>query len=190
MEILRFQDATTTASKRKKSSKGYLIAGFVATLFGLGSAFASNTIAINGNAPIGLGQGVTLVTACDTAISIAPITAMELVEGVPTFYMNELQINNVNTATANAVTGLGCGDKTFELQIFDAGNTPYTCAALNQGASAQEVGGAAQVLTCVDDATDDKLSFVVSTVRPGDRNYTISFSDAPSDISYITLVTR
>jgi hypothetical protein len=189
MEILRFEEATTTAPKRKKSSKGYLTAGFVATLFGLGSAFASNTIAINGNAPIGLGQGVTLVTACDTAIDIAPITAMELAAGVPTFYMNELQINGIDAVATDAVTGLGCGGKTFDIQIYDGSNVPYTCAALKQSATVTVSVGDPQILNCVDDAADDKLSFVVATAV-SDRDYKISFTKAPSDISYITLVTR
>jgi hypothetical protein len=196
MEILRFEEATTTAPKRKKSSKGFLTLGFVAALFSVGSAFATNSIAINGNAPIGLGQGVTLVTACDTAIGIAPITAMELAAGVPTFYMNELQINGIDVVATNAVSGLGCGGKTFDIQIFDASKVPYTCALLKQSATVAVSIGTAQTLNCVDDATDDKLSFVVATVVATDavpapvRDYTISFTKAPSDISYITVVTR
>jgi hypothetical protein len=186
MEILRFEEATTTAPKRKKSSKGYLTAGFVATLFGLGSAFASSTIAINDNAPIALGQGVTIVTACDNAISVSPSTAMTVVDGVPTFYMTSLQINGINALLPNPVTGIGCGSKVFDIQIFNALNEPYSCLDLNPGATAQEQGGIAQALTCVD---LNKLSFQVSAAD-SDRNYSIAFTNAPSDISYITLVTR
>ena len=186
MEILRFEEATPTAPKRKKSSKGYLTIGFIATVFGLGSAFASSTIAINGNAPIALGQGVTLVTACDTAISISPSTAMSVVAGVPTFYMTGLQINGINAVLPDAVTGIGCGSKVFDIQIFNAANDPYSCVELNPGATAQDQDGNAQALTCVD---LNKLSFQVS-VEASDRNYSIAFTDAPSEISYITLVTR
>ena len=188
MEILRFEEATPTAPKRKKSSKGYLTIGFIATVFGLGSAFASSTIAINGNAPIALGQGVTLVTACDTAISISPSTAMSVVAGVPTFYMTSLQINGINAVLTNAETGIGCGGKVFDIQIFDTQATPvpYSCVELNPGATAQDQDVNAQALTCVD---LNKLSFQVS-VAASDRNYSIAFTDAPSEISYITLVTR
>ena len=186
MEILRFEEATTTAPKRKKSSKGYLTIGFVATVFGLGSAFASSTIAINGNAPIALGQGVTLVTACDTAISISPSTAMSVVAGVPTFYMTGLQINGINAVLPDAVTGIGCGSKVFDIQIFNAANDPYSCVELNPGATAQEQGGDPQALNCV---TENKLSFQVAAAD-SDRNYSIEFTNAPSEISYITLVTR
>ena len=188
MEILRFEEATPTAPKRKKSSKSYLAVGFVATIFGLGSAFASSTIAINGNAPIALGQGVTLVTACDTAISISPSTAMSVVAGVPTFYMTSLQINGINAVLTNAETGIGCGGKVFDIQIFDTQATPvpYSCVELNPGATAQEQGGDPQALNCV---TENKLSFQVAAAD-SDRNYSIEFTNAPSEISYITLVTR
>jgi hypothetical protein len=188
MEILRFEEATTTAPKRKKSSKGYLTIGFVATIFGLGSAFASGTIAINDNAPISLGQGVTLVTSCDDAISISPSTAMTVVAGVPTFYMTSLQINGVNAVLPD-VAGVGCGGKVFDIQIFNAEtDTPYSCEELNDDATAQELieDGLFLQLTCVD---SNKLSFQVNP-SDSDRNYSIAFTNAPSDFSYITLVTR
>ena len=190
MEILRFEEATTTAPKRKKSSKGYLTAGFVATLFGLGSAFASNTIAINDNAPIALGQGVTIVTACDTAVSVVPITEM-IVENPdgPTFYMTELQISGIDDAETNAVTGLGCGGKTFDVQIYDGSNNPYTCLDLNLPGLDPSAPNDLTVLSCTGEGFN-KLSFDVSPKPLVDSNYIITFNKAPSNISYITLVTR
>ena len=185
MEILRFEEATTTAPKRKKSSKGYLTIGFVATVFGLGSAFASSTIAINGNAPIALGQGVTLVTACDTAISVVPITAMTVKDpGGPTFYMTELKINGIDAAATNA-DGVGCGGVTFDVQIYDGSNTPYSCAALNIGDGPASVPGDLVLPSCTD---LNKLSFDV--LAAGNSNYIITFDEGPSSISYVTLVTR
>jgi hypothetical protein len=78
MEILRFEEATTTAPKRKKSSKGYLTIGFVAALFSVGSAFATTTssININNRQPIALGQGITTFTTCDSKIAILPKTKL------------------------------------------------------------------------------------------------------------------
>ena len=78
MEILRFEEATTTAPKRKKSSKGYLTLGFVAALFSVGSAFATTTssININNRQPIALGQGITTFTTCDRKIAIIPTTSL------------------------------------------------------------------------------------------------------------------
>jgi hypothetical protein len=191
MEILRFEEATTTAPKRKKSSKGYLTAGFVATLFGLGSAFASNTIAINGNAPIALGQGVTIVTACDDAISVVPITEMvvEEIDG-PTFYMTELQISGINSTSKNPDTGVGCGGTTFDVQIYDGSDTPtpYSCEDLNIGEDPALAPNDLLVLNCVG-ADLNKLSFDV-LAKTGESNYIITFDKAPSNISYVTLVTR
>ena len=59
MEILRFEEATPTAPKRKKSSKGYLTLGFVAALFSVGSAFATTTSSINVNN----GQNISMAKA-------------------------------------------------------------------------------------------------------------------------------
>jgi hypothetical protein len=185
MEILRFEDAGSTTPQRKKSSKGMLAVGLVATLFGISSAFASSTITINGAAPIALGQGVTAVTACDTAIRIVPSTEMTVETGTPTFFMTSLSINDIDAKRQDAASGLGCGGKIFDLQVFNSSSTPYACSELNPGAVAQELGGDPQTLTC----STNKLSFPVSEAD-SDRNYLISFTKAPSDISYITLVTR
>ena len=168
---------------------GYLTSGFVATLFGLGSAFASNTIAINSNAPIGLGQGVILVTACDSEIAVAPITEM-IVEAAPvgpTFYLSELQISGIDATATNAVTGEGCGGTTFDVQIYDGKNVPYSCVALNIVDDPALVVGDIVVPICTG-ADNNKLSFDV--LAAGKSNYIITFDKAPSDISYITLVTR
>ena len=185
MEILRFDDAGSSTPQRKKSSKGLLVVGLVATLFGISSAFASSTITINGAAPIALGQGVTAVTACDTAIRIVPSTEMRVETGTPTFFMTSLAINNIDAKRTDAVTGLGCGGKIFDLQVFNSSSTPYACSELHPGTIAQELGGDPQTLTC----STNKLSFQVSEAD-SDRDYLIEFTKAPSTISYITLVTR
>lgn len=185
MEILRFEDSTSPAPKHKKSSKGYITLGFVAAVFGIGSAFASNTIAINDNAPIALGQGVTLVTACDDAISVVPITELIVEDpGGPTFYMTELQISGINSASKSPTTGVGCGGVTFDVQIYD-GNTPYDCAALNIVIGPASIPADLVVPSCTD---LNKLSFDVYAA--GNSDYIITFDKAPSNISYVTLVTR
>ena len=77
MEILRFEEAPTNAPKRKKSSRSFIALGFVATLFGVSTAFASSTITINNDAPIALGQGVSVFTTCDKFIGVNPVTALD-----------------------------------------------------------------------------------------------------------------
>jgi hypothetical protein len=201
MEILRFEDSTSPAPKRKKSSKGYITLGFVAAVFGIGSAFATTTVEINSGDGISLGQGVTLAAACDTDIDIVPITAMTVeTPGGPTFYLTELQINGIGARETNldAVPDpiTGCGGQVFDVQIFDTATptTAYGCGVLVPlGANPLKIyEGSVEVanlrtITC----ESSTLSFPIATALDGvDRNYKIVFGKAPSDISYITLVSR
>jgi hypothetical protein len=202
MEILRFEEAQSSVPKRKKSSKGYLTIGFVAALFGISTAFASSTISINSDAPIALGQGVSFVTSCDTSINIIPSTSMTVDDEVPTFHLNSLQISDVDGATTNVTTGLGCGGKTFDLQIFKtatAGSTSaYTCEDLNQTLEGAfptftyESGTITPSSTPASNCAFDKISFPIPTkVGGGNWSFTVSFpAGAPSDISYFTLVSK
>jgi len=89
MEILRFEEAPSTAPKRKKSSKGYLAVGLVATLFGVSSAFATNSITINANNNISLGQGISTFTTCDDKIAVIPTTALR---DLSTFRLSKVTI--------------------------------------------------------------------------------------------------
>ena len=198
MEILRFEEATTTAPKRKKSSKGYLTLGFVAALFSVGSAFATTSIAINEDKGISLGQGVTLAAACDAAISVVPTTAMTVKAGAPVFNLTSLEINTVDAHAPGYDTDkkeLGCGGKVFDVQIFNTLATPipFLCSDLKLGTSpvAKRTGVSTEdtTLTCTGTGSNI-LSFPVTT-GAGNANYKIAFgADAPTDISYITLVTR
>ena len=90
MEILRFEEAPTSAPKRKKSSRGFIALGFVATLFGVSTAFASSTITINDNTEIALGQGVSVFTTCDNFIGVNPVT--ELDSDLSKFKLTEVTI--------------------------------------------------------------------------------------------------
>ena len=194
MEILRFEEATPTAPKRKRSSKGFLTLGFVAAVFGIGTAFASSTITINSSVPIALGQGVSVVAACDDAMDVIPSTSMQVVADQPTFYLTSLGINGVNGATATAESaGRGCGGKYFDLQLFSATSTAYTCPQLLPPDAATTpavayTGGTSgtKESTCV----SSKLSFQVPIKSSGNWDFTIPFTKAPSEISYITLVSR
>lgn len=186
MEILRFDGQSGTSAQGKKSSKGMLAIGLVATLFGIGSAFASSTITINTNAPIALGQGVTAVTACDTNISITPATAMRVGVGGPKFYLDTVTVSAVDTSTTNTSTGLGCKEKYFDLQIFDTATavTAYSCPALGYTSSKTvSTSEGAKPVTC----SDSTISFQILGTR---SSFEIPFSDFEAAFSYITLVSR
>ncbi|CAN2213635.1 hypothetical protein MCEMRE212_01049 [Candidatus Nanopelagicaceae bacterium] len=194
MEILRFDEARSFSSQRKKSSKGMLVVGLVATLFGISSAFASSTISINSDAPIALGQGVTTVTACDTAISVAPRTLMKIVASKPVFYLETITVTNVDTSTVSTTTGLGCAGKYFDLQVFHtdsvtAVTSPYDCTTLKHTSAnlVTVTGGASITSSC----TGSTVSFLIpASGLSGNPVFSIPFADGPADISYVTLVSR
>jgi hypothetical protein len=198
MEILRFEEAGSPTPRRKKSSRGLIIAGLVATLFGIGSAFASTTISINSDIPVALGQGVTAVTACDSAISVKPTTLMKVVATTPTFYLETITVTNVDTATATSGNGgVGCAGKYLNLQVFHTvtGTTSaYTCTALNfansvtyTNAGGSPSSGSSPSVSCGSDSQTIKFQ-VPTGISAGNPIYSIAFPDAPSDISYFTLV--
>jgi hypothetical protein len=185
MEILRFDSSGSTSTNGKKSSKGMLAIGLIATLFGIGSAFASSTIVINDDAAIALGQGVTAVTACDTTISIVPQTAMRVgVEG-PKFYVDTITVSNVDTSTTSTTEptkGQGCQDKFFDLQVFktaeDDSVSAYSCAAMGYPVMDP-------AFTC--DSLSNTISFEITALA---TSYAVPFNNFESDFSYVTLVSR
>jgi hypothetical protein len=189
MEILRFDDAGSSTPQRKKSSRGMLVVGLVATLFGISSAFASSTIQINGDAPIALGQGVTAVTACDEAITIAPKTTMSTKTGEPVFYLETITVTNVDTRTT--VAGVGCGTKIFDLQVFHGSPAvAYTCAELKNSGGVSVSGGATITSRC-DGSTISFTIPVSGTPGLGDNpEFEIPFADGPGTFGYVTLISR
>ena len=189
MEILRFDDAGSTTPQRKKSSRGMLAVGLVATLFGISSAFASSTIQINGDAPIALGQGVTSVTACDEAITIAPKTTMSTKTGEPVFYLETITVTNVDTRTT--VAGVGCGTKIFDLQVFHGSPAvAYTCTELKNSGGVSVSGGAAITSSC----TGSTISFTIpvsgTSGLGANPEFEIPFADGPGTFGYVTLISR
>ena len=129
MEILRFEDSTSPAPKRKKSSKGYITLGFVAAVFGIGSAFATTTssIQINNDAPISLGQGITAFTTCDSKIAVIPATSLNGER--TTFGLTKVTIGATYNGDSeyeinSAVSPTGCGDVDLVIKFYQITNVP------------------------------------------------------------------
>jgi hypothetical protein len=144
MQILRFEEAATTAPKRKKSSKGYLAMGLVATLFGVSSAFATNSITINANNNISLGQGISTFTTCDDTIAVIPETVLN--NDLATFKLAKVTIGaryGSGDATATAQTfiddgllsnGEGCKGADFMVKFYLDSTIPVPiCATATYG---------------------------------------------------------
>ena len=136
MEILRFEEASTSAPKRKKSSKGYLAVGLVATLFGVSSAFATNSITINNDQNISLGQGISTFTTCDSYIAVIPNT--ELNGDLETFGLTSVTIGALyddklpgtdpkhvpNTEFRIDNSSGKCLNADFAVKFYDGENSP------------------------------------------------------------------
>lgn len=196
MQILSFEDEGIKAPNRRKSSRSLLILGLVGALFGISTAFASSTITINTDNKVNLGQGVVKVSGCDTSIDVVPSTTMALNEtGTPTFYLDKITISNIDTRTADA-EGNGCANKIFDIQIFHGDSAiAYPCSTLDPsklfnvtynpnvaiGTTPEECSG-----STVSFKMPPQTSFSVNT----NPVFTLHFNNAPSDISYITLVSR
>ena len=133
MEMLRFDDEPTATPKRKRSSHGLLAVAFFAMVLGVGSAFASNTISINGGANVDLGQGVTQFVVCDESILVTPATSIDLASdklSKSTFYLSQLQIQNLDD------TSDGCASKNLKIKIYDGDKSLYPCTSLTPNSTA------------------------------------------------------
>ena len=187
MEILRFEEATPTAPKRKKSSKSYVALGLVAAVFSVGSAFATSSISINSGSVIGLGQGVAKVTGCDPAITVTPHTKLIGVGATLDFVVDYIDVLDINSGVTDATTGLGCQDKDIEVKFYDNFTTPgtpdaLTCTELkfNKVVFQDNVGVTATNQKC----TTDAVYF-----RVGALGYRILVNDLdPALFDNITLV--
>lgn len=128
MEILRFEEAPTSAPKRKKSSRGFIALGFVATLFGVSTAFASSTITINSNTPIALGQGVSVFTTCDNFIGVNPVTALDAT--LLNFSLTEVTIGTDFVATPPTLDDYNisadCVGTNFVVKFYNSDLIPAT----------------------------------------------------------------
>jgi hypothetical protein len=194
MEILRFEDQGPSAPHRKKSSRGFLVVGLIATLFGISSAFASSTITINTNNTVNLGQGVVKVSGCDTSLNVVPNTVMALDSSdanKPKFYLDKISISNLDTSTP--VNGNGCEGKVIHVQVFDEQASPaaYGCGDLNSlGTVSVSYANGATSADLTSTCADDTLNFTVpihtyySNPNP---IFSFNFNKANSGIGYITL---
>lgn len=143
MEILRFDNAESITPRRKKSSKGMLAVGLVATLFGISSAFASSTITINTTNTVDLAQGVVQVTGCDSKIGVQPVTELTKDEtGTAIFAVTAVTIGyKYDISTDGYIDTTECAGKALKIQFYkDIAGTPTALTCLQLTGNADEVG--------------------------------------------------
>ena len=130
MEILRFEEESAPAPKKKHRSKGLIALGLVATMMGAGTALAttSSTISINGGNGLELGQGVTAVVGCDDNIGIAPHTALTF--NPDTFTLDRITVGTGSGSDESRVSS-ACANKIFKLTIYSDGVPPTALSCDN-----------------------------------------------------------
>lgn len=136
MEILRFEDQEPKAPNRKKSSRGLLVVGLIATLFGISSAFASSTITINTDNKVNLGQGVVTVSGCDSNIGFKPETVLN--DSATAFRVQDFIIGyDYDGSGAGKVDSQACAGKQIKITLYKdkvgGGVDQVTCASTYNG---------------------------------------------------------
>lgn len=208
MVILRFDDVGNSSHPRKKSSRGLLVLGLVATLLGIGSAFASTTITINGGASTNIGQGVSYVSACDDNIKIgltnsligstdsATVDSDGKIKGRPRFSTASLVLSDINSNLFDTQTATGCGGEYLDLQIFRSIGSDnyqaYTCGQIGATGNLLDAAGVSSpgAVSC----TESRTISIHIPVSNTNSSWTIPITPAPGlsplDISYFTIVSR
>ena len=196
MEILRFDESDAPAPKRKSASKGWLALGLVATLMGVGTAFASSTITIP---TVSLGQGVAQVTNCDGSVSVSPeATGSVSQDGeTPVFRTTSIGISDI----ANECSGVD-----FGVQVFKKYNNSETLGDDYQNPNVRHDGYDISSIACAylhenieslstDPALPVKCDTGTNTIWVhlpsgiSDNAYAFKILlDATNDIDYVTLV--
>ena len=198
MEILRFDESDAPAPKRKSASKGWLALGLVATLMGVGTAFASSTITIP---TVSLGQGVAQVTNCDENVNVSPEATGSVGEVggdvKPVFRTTSIGISNVDGYISE--TKPGCADQDFGIQVFkkysnddpdirDDGSTLKTISCAKLAETGTISSFEALPIKC-DGTTNTIWLALPNPLTAGqDNNAFKILLDATNDIDYVTLV--
>ena len=218
MEILRFDESDVPAPKRKSASKGWLALGLVATLMGVGTAFASSTITIP---TVSLGQGVAQVTNCDGRVSVSPEATGSVSDSgeEPIFRTTSVNISDVaglGTPKGPGTTKDGCDSQDFGIQVFKKYNTTHefnvdlTRDPTYQDSNVRDDSSAISPIKCSDlnivaiskntsttldsnyDYKCDELTHTLwislGTLSSLDNNALKIETDFTNDIDYVTLV--
>ncbi len=112
-------------SKGSVFSKLFSFAG-IAALLVVGSTFASN-INLNSGQRVEFGQGISIVTSCDSQIVLTPRASFVNASGSGSFYFSSFTLSNVDVTACNGVS--------FTLKAFgNTGSDPLTLFSTNNSA--------------------------------------------------------
>lgn len=182
MQILRFDESDVPAPKRKLASKGWLAIGVVATLMGVGTAFASSTITIP---TVSLGQGVAQVTNCDPRVIVSPEATGSVSDDgeTPMFRTTSVLISEVSDS---------CSGADFGLQVYkhfssDSNERDDSHAIQALNCSQLKATDVAPAITFKCEDVTRTLWLSLGTLTSGDSSFRIT-TNFTNDIDYVTLV--
>jgi len=115
MELLKFNDAPKN-TRRGKNPAGFIGAGIMVAVMGLSSTLAG-TITLNAGETVEFGQGVVNTAACDSSITLTPVSSFD----GDTFTVSGLTLEGIGVK-AGGTEGRGCEGQVLELRAY-AGTT-------------------------------------------------------------------
>jgi len=156
MEILKFDESGPSSPSRKPLGRGAILVTFVALVFGAGTALASGTLAINGNAGIELAQGVAQTVQCDPdGVKIAMNSS--LATDASKFFLGGITVSEIHDQ---------CIGKTIRLKVYNnSGLQQAFCAS----------SGLSPDTGCTTDSVGTYVQSTVPDGEPNDNN-TMSFT--------------
>jgi len=134
MEILKFSEPPKRSSRSGSARKSGLMPMVtfgvaVLVLGGMGTTLAG-TISLNGAGnSVEFGQGVVTTAACDSSISIIPVSAFDTATSgdFAGFYVNQVKVAGIGSALSDTTTSTGTGGlqtgclgKTFKLTGYNS----------------------------------------------------------------------
>lgn len=125
MEILKFSEppkrSRRSGSVKRSGLMPMVSFGIAVLVLGGMSTTLAGTITLNSSGTVEFGQGVVTTAACDTSISVTPISAYETSTG---FYVNEVRLSNIGVSggeadTTTASLAKGCLGKVFYVKAYN-----------------------------------------------------------------------
>ena len=131
MEILNLggaQESTPSSPKSRKPLRVLLGIGALAAVTGIGSTLAAN-ITLNGDVDVEFGQGVVTTAACDSTITVTPVSEFTNGTGdTGAFYLTYVNLSLIeSTCDSKTLTVKGYKDTdptaVFSEEIFSSAGT-------------------------------------------------------------------
>jgi hypothetical protein len=117
-------------SKKSLGSKLFSIS-IIGVVIVLSSTFASN-INLNNAAPIEFGQGVAVATACDSTLTLTPVSTFKNSNSGEFFAFSGIKISGIDGTAKTNSSDEGCAGKYFTIKAYGStGNNPLLSSIIS-----------------------------------------------------------